>query len=295
VRGLAGYLAFRAMTGFVGILPERLMRGVGRIIGWGMWRRAGDKRLVVAKHMARASGAPPAEAERLVKRMFSSYGRYWAEVFWIRPRRRDAFARNADVEGLEILHAAAKEGKGMIYALGHTGNWDAAAAKSWELGYPVVAVAEKLSNRRIRQWFLKVRAAFGIEVVLADRGSGVTRRLLEELRSGGTVALVCDRDLGGDGIEVEFFGETTTLPAGPVALADRTGAALLPVGCYFKKGRGHRLVVNPPIEIPQLDKLEDRIAAGTQLLAQALEAVISQIPHQWHLTQPNWPSDRAAI
>lgn len=294
MKDLGGYLAFRALTGLVGILPERMMRGMGRIIGWGMWRRAGDKRQLVAKHMVRASGAAPKEAEQLARRVFSSYGRYWAEVFWIRPRRRDKFARHADVEGLDILHAAAKEGKGMIFALGHTGNWDAAAAKSWELGYPVVAVAEKLSNRRVRRWFLKVRAAFGIEVLLADKGSGVTRRLLQELRSGGTIALVCDRDMTRDGVEVDFFGEKTTLPAGPVALADRTGAALLPIGCYFKEGRGHRMVVNPPIEIPQLENSDDRISAGTQLLARALEDVIREIPHQWHLTQPNWPSDRSA-
>lgn len=294
MKGLRGYLAFRALTGLVGVLPEPVMRLAGRLIGWGMWRTAGEKRQMARRHMARALGSRPGDPDALARRMFSSYGRYWAEVFWIRPRRREAFARHTDVEGLEHLRAASDAGKGVIYALGHTGNWDAAAAKSWDLGFPVLAVAEKLGNRRIRDWFLQVREAFGIRVAIADKGTGVTRRLIRELRDNGTIALVCDRDLRGDGVEVEFFGERTTLPAGPAALADRTGAALLPIGCYFKKGRGHRLVVNPPIEAPDLDTPEERIEAVTQMLARALEDIISAAPDQWHLTQPNWPSDRPA-
>ena len=48
-----------------------------------------------------------------------------------------------------------------------------------------------------------------------------------------------DRDLVGNGIEVEFFGETTTLPAGAGALALRTGATLIPAVVYTGPGRWH--------------------------------------------------------
>src|SRR4029453_15162153 len=56
------------------------------------------------------------------------------------------------------------------------------------------------------------------------------------------VCLLCDPDLVGGGIEVEFFGETTTLPAGPATLALRTGAPLLPTAVYFS-GKGHHAAV----------------------------------------------------
>ncbi|NIS21734.1 MAG: phosphatidylinositol mannoside acyltransferase, partial [Thermoplasmata archaeon] len=58
------------------------------------------------------------------------------------------------------------------------------------------------------------------------------------------VALLSDRDLKGRGVEVEVFGEETTLPPGPATLAVKTGAPLFPVATYFE-GDGHHVVVRP--------------------------------------------------
>ena len=91
---------------------------------------------------------------------------------------------------------------------------------------------------------------------------------------------------------VTFFGEQTTLPAGPATLAERTGAILLPVGCYFERRRGNRFVIEEPIEVPDLPTREERVVATTQALAEVLEMIVGRAPEQWHLFQPNWPSDR---
>ena len=54
------------------------------------------------------------------------------------------------------------------------------------------------------------------------------------------MCLLSDRDIGGGGVEVEFFGERTTLPGGPATLALRTGAPLLPAGRVLRAaGDGH--------------------------------------------------------
>ncbi len=118
---------------------------------------------------------------------------------------------------------------------------------------------------------------------------------MRALKSGGTIALLSDRDLTGRGLEVEFFGERTTIPSGPVALADRTGATLLPVGCYFNKGRGHSFEVYPAVDLPEDETKSVRIAKGAQAFAEVMEQVIRKAPEQWHLFQPNWPSDRTEV
>jgi KDO2-lipid IV(A) lauroyltransferase len=82
----------------------------------------------------------------------------------------------------------------------------------------------------------------------------------------------------------------TTLPAGPVALATRTGAPLLSAVCYFTP-KGHHLIVSPPLPLPEGP---DRLVQGTRAYAERLEAAIRPAPEQWHLLQPNWPSDREA-
>jgi KDO2-lipid IV(A) lauroyltransferase len=194
---------------------------------------------------------------------------------------------------LEHIIAAHDAGTGMIYALPHMGNWEAAAPVAVRLGIPVVAVAEVLPNRRVTDWFTRMRSEFGIEIVLATGRLEVMRRLEGAIADNKAVALLSDRDLKGKGVEVEFFGEATTLPPGPATLAIRTGAPLLPVGCYFTDG-GYRVVVRPPLEVPPTGSKSEKVTAMTQALAHQLEDIIRQAPRQWHLVQPNWPSDREA-
>jgi KDO2-lipid IV(A) lauroyltransferase len=91
---------------------------------------------------------------------------------------------------------------------------------------------------------------------------------------------------------VTFFGERTTLPAGPVTLGLRSGAPVLPTAVYFDGPDRHRGRVEPPLELVRRGRLGDDVAAGTQTLATALEELIAAAPEQWHLLQPNWPSDR---
>lgn len=219
----------------------------------------------------------------------SSYGRYWAEALWARGRRVPRILERTETEGLDMVIAARDEGRGMIYALPHMGNWEAAAPVAVNENIPVVAVAEKLPNQRITDWFTSMRSEFGIEIVLATGRIEVMRKLEEALAANKAVALLSDRDLKGRGIEVEFFGERTTLPAGPATLAIKTGAPLFPVASYFEDG-GHRVVIRPPIAVPE-GKRSEQVRAMTQTLAEELEALILRAPEQWHLVVPNWPSD----
>jgi KDO2-lipid IV(A) lauroyltransferase len=108
------------------------------------------------------------------------------------------------------------------------------------------------------------------------------------------VCLLCDRDLGGGGIEVDFFGERTTLPAGPVTLGLRTGAPVFPTAVYYDMGPRERLgVVRPALDATRTGRLRDDVSRLTQALAHELEELIRRAPEQWHLLQPNWPSDRS--
>ena len=224
--------------------------------------------------------------------MFAAYGRYWAEALWIRPDRLPAVERATRVEGIEHVRAAKAQGAGMIFLLPHLGNWEVAAPVAAREGVEVVAVAEDLSNRRIRDWFIRLRNSLCIGIVLARPGA--TREMEAAIARNAAVALLSDRDLSGRGVPVTFFGEQTTLPAGAAKLALKTGAPLLPVACYFD-GPGHRLVIRPPLEIaPGEPGDPEAVRATVQAAAGALEELIRDAPDQWHLLQPNWPSDREA-
>ena len=133
-----------------------------------------------------------------------------------------------------------------------------------------------------------------IDIVIVKRGARVTETLAARLEGGGTVALLFDRDLKGQGVPVTLFGEQTTIPTGPMSLALRTGAIVLPVGIYHKKGSGHIFHMHPFLEIPAEGSFDERVQEGSRRLAAVLEEMIRRAPEQWHVIQPVWPSDREA-
>lgn len=283
------YLGVRTGVGLVGALPAPLVRNLGRGFG-GVWAAVDKGRRSMARRHAHRVLENGANLDAASAEMMKSYGRYYAEALWARARRVERMLAETEVEGLEKVIAAHDAGTGMIYALPHMGNWEAAAPVAIKEGIPVVAVAEVLPNRRITDWFTEVREAFGIEVVLATGRLEVMRRLEQAIADNKAVALLSDRDLKGRGVEVEFFGERTTLPPGPATLAIRTGAPLFPVGSYFKDG-GYRVVIRDPLPVPTEGSRSEKVVTLTQALATELESIISGAPEQWHLVQPNWPSD----
>ena len=286
------YLGLRAGVGLIGALPGPVMRRLGQGVGrvWAIVDR--NRRAMARRHADRVVG-DSLDLDGSSIEMMRSYGRYYAEALWLRARRVDSMLAETEVQGLEKIIAARDAGTGMIYALPHMGNWEAAAPIAGSVGVPVLAVAEVLPNRRITDWFSEMRAEMGIEVVLATGRIEVMRRLEEAIFANKAVALLSDRDLKGKGVQVEFFGEKTTLPPGPATLALRTGAPLFPVGCYFKDG-GYRVVIHDPMTLPEQGSRSEKVAAVTQALAIRLEEIIAEAPEQWHLVQPNWPSDREA-
>jgi KDO2-lipid IV(A) lauroyltransferase len=245
---------------------------------------------MAARHQRRVTGRGDAHA---VNAVFESYGRYWLEIFRLPADvRAGVIDKHFTVDGYDHVTDALDAGKGAIFALPHLGGWEWAAAWMAARGHHMLAVVEALEPPQLLEWFARQREAMGLEVV--PLGPEVSTRVLRALRDNRIVCLLCDRDLTGDGVAVEFFGEPTTLPAGPATLALRTGAALLPVAVYFEEGRDHRAVVRPPVSTERSGRLREDVARITQDLAREFEALIRVAPRQWHLLPPNWPSDREA-
>ena len=228
--------------------------------------------------------------DRAVSRLFESYGRYWVESFRLPGMSLQEIEEGFTAEGMEHIDAAREKGTGAIMALPHLGGWEWAGFWLTRVrGIPVTAVVEQLEPPDLFEWFVELRRSIGMEVVPLGPEAG--KATIRALKNNDLLALLCDRDLTGDGVEVEFFGERTTLPAGPAVLALRTGAPIHPTAIYFRGKRRHG-VVRPALDTSRQGALRDDMARITQDIAYALEGLIREAPEQWHLLQPNWPSDR---
>ncbi len=109
--------------------------------------------------------------------------------------------------------------------------------------------------------------------------------LCERLRANRVVCLMADRDLTRSGVQVDFFGEPTRMPAGPARLALETGAVLLPAHLWFEPD-GWGMQVYPPIDVSSGD-----VGVSIQALADVFAANIAAHPADWHMLQPQWLAD----
>ena len=252
------------------------------------------RRVMLERHLRRALGPGLAtgDLDAAVRRSFASYARYWVDSFRLPGTTPEQLAAEMTWEGLEHVERAAAAGNGVILALPHLGGWDAGGAWFASIGFRMVAVMEELEPPQLFAWIARLRRSLGIEIITLGPGAGAAT--LRRLREGAVVALVCDRDIEGGGVEVEFFGERTTLPGGPAMLALRSGAALVPSAVYYREGGGYHAWMAPPIDTTRHGRLRDDVARVTQELAVELEGAIRKAPDQWHLLQPNWPSDYTA-
>ncbi len=285
------YWGVRVASGVMGFLPLAVVQRLGAAAGLGAYLALPGRRRMAGRHVHRtgleaALGSRPAA----VRRMFSSYGRYWGESLWAGPRNVRRVSERFEIKGLHLLIEAIADGKGVVVVLPHLGNWEMAGVAVWDMDLEVVAVAENLANSYIRDWFSQVRALSRVKVEFVRKG--LFSILEKKLSTRTAVCLLSDRDLTGRGVAVRFFGEETTLPAGPLLLGIRSGRPVLPVAVYCEKNR-YRVVLRPPLAIPREGNLRDRLRRGAQLMADAFEDLIRVAPEQWHLLQPNWPSDRA--
>jgi KDO2-lipid IV(A) lauroyltransferase len=109
------------------------------------------------------------------------------------------------------------------------------------------------------------------------------------LRANKLVCLMAERDLTRTGVEVDFFGAPTRMPAGPAKLAIETGAVLLPVHCWFEdgtRGAGWGFSIHSALDCTSGD-----VSVITQALADRFATNIAAHPADWHMLQPQWLAD----
>ncbi|HVA73558.1 MAG TPA: phosphatidylinositol mannoside acyltransferase, partial [Acidimicrobiales bacterium] len=283
------YYVYRISTALLQMFPRAVVIHIGDRVGWALAMTSPRRHAVVTENLRHVVGQAMAERElkRVVRRAFSSYGRYWAESALLVAANRASFVADTDIVGRSHLDEAIARGNGVILTLPHVGSWEVGGLYLVDQGIPVTGVAEVVEPPELFDWFVARRAALGLTALPLGRDAAA--QSLRELHRGGVIVLLADRDILGDGVDVEFFGERTRLPRGPALLALRSGAALLPCAVYQRPQGRYRLHVRPAIDVSRKGRLRDDVAALTQEVAHELEELIRPAPEQWHVFQPNWP------
>ena len=278
-------------------LPTRVTHGAVSLGGQIGANLAGDRRLILERNLERAGLAMSREAQRraAVGRALASYGRYYVDSFRLpslSPTEVDAGFRYVGFE--HIQKAVDEDDTSPLLVLPHLGGWEWAGfwlATQHQL--PVTVVVETIEPPELFDWFMEYRESIGYRVIPADGQAGP--EVVRSLNENRVTCLMADRVVGDvSAVAVEFFGEKTLLPAGPATLALRTGASLIPTAVYFEDDF-HFAHAMAPVPAEREGKFRHDVQRVTQLMANDLEALIRAAPEQWHLLQPNWPSDFRAL
>jgi phosphatidylinositol dimannoside acyltransferase len=276
-------------------LPESWAQRAFRFFADLAWRRQGPRVQVLERNLRRVIGseAPGGQLRGLSRQVMRSYARYWLEVFRLPVMPADRLLGGMHVTGhIRTIFEYPAVGRGVILALPHMGNYDLAGAWLIAKGAgSVTVVAERLKPESVYDRFVAFREGLGVEVLPASGGmSSAFGILAQRLRAGKTVGLVCDRDVTGRGMEVEFFGEKARMMGGAAALAVQTGAALVPVILWFD-GDGWGAHIHAEIPVPAEGDSQQQAAGMMQQVACLFEAGVRAHPQDWHMLQRVFVAD----
>ncbi len=278
-------LAYFAGWRLVRTLPEEIAYKLFSLIGRRAVRANGKSVQRLRSNLSRVKPElSKSELDDLVSRSFDSYMRYWCDTFRIQDWSVERIQRSVTLNNGHLLIDAVQTGKGVVVALPHSGNWDHAGAYFCSIGIPLVTVAERLKPEALFQKFLAYRSSMGFEVLSLDSRSFVT--LLKRAREKRLIALVADRDLSRSGVDVEFFGHPSRMPAGPALLAIKTGIPLVVAHVSYKPIGIH--IDFTEVQIPAKGSESEKISATVQACADLFAKGIAQHPEDWHMLQRIW-------
>jgi KDO2-lipid IV(A) lauroyltransferase len=287
----------------VRLMPERLAYLTFSLVAQFTWLRQGRGVRQLEANLSRVlPDASPMRLKTMSRKGMHSYMRYWCDMFRLADWTPDRILATCRVVGDGPVRAALAEGRGVVMALGHSGNWDHAGAWSTLALAPVTTVAERLRPEELFERFLHFRTKLGMEILPLTGGGDVFGMLVRRLRKGGFVPLLADRDLTATGVPVSLFGETARMAAGPASLALVTGAALHPVTIYYERlpqGSAARwgtvVRFHPEVVPPEGNGRAEKVGAMTQACADALAEGIAEHPEDWHMLQRVFVADLVPV
>jgi len=280
------FLTYLLAWKLIGALPEKIAYALANQIsdfiyfrnGKGVKRLRGNYKRVLPNLSQR-------ELSNLTKAGMRSYLRYWFDTFRLNKWSKSRIINTTEVVRENLLRDPIAVKQGCIVALPHAGNWDHAAAYFCSTGINLTAVVEKLKPEAIFKKFLDYRQSIGIEPI--SHKEKTIPLLTQRLQEGKLIALVADRDMSRNGIEVNFIGGTAKMPSGPAILAINTGAPLITAYIRYTD-KGIKIIFDQVIIPTNLQNEEEKISAVTQLMADNFAKHIKESPVDWHMLQRVW-------
>jgi KDO2-lipid IV(A) lauroyltransferase len=282
------YVALRAFSLFINLLPESFALWMGRQLGNMGYYLDWEHRKVSLQNLRRAFGREKSEEERraITKRVFQNLGMMAIEFFRIPKMSVETYKKKVSMEGVDETLKLLDKKKGGLLLVGHFGNWELMGFMSKVIGNPILVIAKPIKQRRIDQWITMIRKVAGLEMILPENA---TRKVIQALSENRVIGILIDqRAKRSRGVWADFFGKKAPTTPGLAVLALKTEAPVVPVFMVRDGFQKHRLIIKEPLELIRTGDFEKDVAANTQLFNQTLESMVRQYPDQWFWIHRRW-------
>ena len=278
--------AVKLMGACVSRLPNSLALVVGAGFGRLAFWFAATERCRACEQLRRSLNiSDNRRATVIAKRCFENLGKNVVEFLRFPFMDAAQLQRIVILEGASHIEAALARGKGAIILTGHFGNWELLAASISAQVAPLTPIVRELRSARLNTLVSSYRAQAGYATI--DRDTGL-RSALRCLKRNQLLGIVADVDTKVNGVFVDFFGKPAYTPYSPVAIALKTGAAILPSFIIRQPDGTHRAIIEPPLALERAAVNEEELVVNTQKFTKIIEGYIRRYPEQWVWMHERW-------
>lgn len=232
-----------------------------------------------------------ARHEEIIREMWDNFGRLATEMPHldsIKVLESDPIPGPVRVEsvGVEHMKAAMAAGRPIIFFTAHMGNWEIGPLMTRRHGLPLQVIYRPANNRHADQLFVAARR--NIVGSLIPKGAEGARQTLRVLQEGKSLGLFLDQKMN-DGIPAPFFGVDAMTSKGFAQLALRFNCVILPAWVERLGGAHFRVIVDPPLDLPNTGDRHEDIRLLTAAANRSIESWVRKRPGQWLWLHRRWP------
>ncbi len=283
-----GWVMLKIVIALINILPLKIMYKLANGLAGLAWI-LGVRRQIVFNNLNRAFGKEKDsyKIKAIAREVYRNIAKNGCELLRVSKFTQQGINKMFTIQGREYLDTALARGKGIIGLSAHLGNFPLMGAKLVQEGYPCASFIYGANEVRVVKLFFDIGRYLGVSLIPTSPSHASTRQALKWLRENKVLSIQADRD-SPQGVFVDFFGYPAATAIGPVVLAKRTGATILPMFAIREKNNKHRIIFGPPVELEETGDKEKDILINSAKFTKIIESYVRKYPEQWLWTYRRW-------
>jgi KDO2-lipid IV(A) lauroyltransferase len=269
---------------------------IGKVVMWLAWWLMGETRRAVADNIRAIF---PDNSQRALEQrahaMFDAYARDvidFIRALGASPAEQQALFDYQE-EDRQLFSDLLATGSGLILVTGHYGNWEVGSVflrRIMDLPLTIMVKAEPDAEvNRLRR---EIRERLGVDTIEVRQSLDTALQIRRRLAGNQVIAMLMDRHLGRDRVEVQFLGRAAWFLKTPPLMAFMTGAPLVP--CFIERISPGRFRVRSgvPIRVARDRPRDEAVAVAAQEFADQLTVRVRAHPEFWYHFYGYWNAQR---